>query len=95
MGKPEVEENEQLVLEETKKEKKPKGEDEGKGKPESKKWVVLILLISVIVSLVFYLTSNKKDLGNKSVNPIFEEEVTPTSNSTKGGGLFGPKVYEY
>lgn len=94
MGKAETEEGEQLVLEDLKKEKKPKTEDEAKAKPESKRWVVIILLLSVIVSLVFYLTSGKRGVANKALDAE-PEPASTEAPASRGGGLFGPKVYEY
>lgn len=67
----------------------PEGEfkpKKGKREKEEKanKWVVVIVLvITVLVSLVFYFSGGKQTQ---------EPTKTPVKS---GGGLFGPKVYQF
>lgn len=55
-----------------------------------KRWVVLILFLSVGASLIFYL------LSGREVNfKLGEREPGQQQEKQGGGGIFGPKVYEF
>jgi hypothetical protein len=64
--------------------KGPKEKESG-----SKKWVLLILVVSVILSLIF----SFKNRSNVPASPTVQEPVEQNSNPKQG--LFGPAVYEY
>lgn len=95
MGKTEsLEEPEQLSLEEERKEKtKSKRDEEKNRKPETKIWAVVIFVVTIVMSLVFYFISGKKvsfDLGRKT-----QSRPTPITTPSLEGDSWGTKVYEF
>lgn len=75
---------------------------EGKGvKRESKEsgskiWVLVVLAVSVLISLLFSLRAGGADWWERltSRNERGELNQTVESEKMRGGGLFGPAVYE-
>ena len=93
MGKTENEGNEQLSLAENQNKKTrfrggERGQREGR---VNKKWLVIILILTVIVSLGFYFFSGKE--VKREIKPKLK--VTDRINEQTEGGMFGSKVYEF
>lgn len=52
---------------------------------KANKWIlVVILLVSVIMSLIFYFSSNAP-----------RRETVPTENNSQDNSIFAPKVYQF
>jgi len=93
MGKTENEEGEQLSLIENQNKKgKFRGSEGGRREGGvNKKWLVLVLVSTIIVSLGFYLFSGKEVEWKTKTKAGVTEKV----NKQTEEGVFGPKIYEF
>jgi hypothetical protein len=90
MGQEKTIENEQLSL--AGENRKIKIHREGEEKHSSqtgKRWTVVILVITIVSSLLFYVFSG----GGVKIFP--KEDGFKQTREVGGEGIFGPKVYEF
>lgn len=96
MGKTEAsEEPQQLSLEEEKKEKtRLKREEEKHQKPETKIWVMVIFMLTIVVSIFFYFVSGNK-VSSQPSGANTKVRPAQTTRPVQQEGGWGSRVYEF